>query len=84
MYLSLKIHFERYKETYLTQKMLLRVRVAEAIGTGILFNPDDKQDQMKKADLFQHNETWHSWKHHSRFSGHHCCRMYSENKWINC
>lgn len=45
---------------------------------GILFNPvsvsealeayiDNKQ--ITVADIFQHNETWHSWKHHSRFSG---------------
>jgi hypothetical protein len=45
---------------------------------GILFNPvsvteaiaayiDNKP--ITKADIFQYNETWHSWKHHSRFSG---------------
>jgi hypothetical protein len=45
---------------------------------GILFNPvsvaeaiesyiDNKQ--IAGADIFQHNETWHSWKHHSRYSG---------------
>lgn len=45
---------------------------------GILFNPvsvaeaiesyiDNKQ--ITGADIFQHNETWHSWKHHSRYSG---------------
>lgn len=37
--------------------------VAEAIGTYI----DAKK--ITEADIFQHNETWHSWKHHSRFSG---------------
>lgn len=39
------------------------VSVAEAIGVYI----DDKK--ITGADIFQHNETWHSWKHHSRFSG---------------
>ena len=45
---------------------------------GILFNPvsvaealamyvDNKK--VTASDIFQHNETWHSWKHHSRFSG---------------
>lgn len=45
---------------------------------GILFNPvsvaealamyiEDKQ--IAESDIFQYNETWHSWKHHSRFSG---------------
>lgn len=45
---------------------------------GILFNPvsvaeavtmyiDDQQ--ISPSDIFQYNETWHSWKHHSRFSG---------------
>lgn len=45
---------------------------------GILFNPvsvaealtdyiEDKK--FNEADLFQYNEAWHSWKHHSRFSG---------------
>ena len=45
---------------------------------GILFNPvsiaqslesyiDNKQ--ITRADLFQLNEGWHSWQHHSRFSG---------------
>jgi hypothetical protein len=45
---------------------------------GILFNPvsvaeaidayiSDKQ--ISQTDIFQYNETWHSWKHHSRFSG---------------
>src|SRR5215213_6358091 len=45
---------------------------------GILFNPvsvaealGDYVDQLEftKDDLFQLNEGWHSWKHHSRFSG---------------
>lgn len=45
---------------------------------GILFNPVSVAEAMtdcienKKytaADLFQYNEAWHSWKHHSRFSG---------------
>lgn len=45
---------------------------------GILFNPVsvagalvDYIDQTKftEADLFQLNESWHSWKHHSRLSG---------------
>jgi hypothetical protein len=45
---------------------------------GILFNPVSVSEAVtayienKKitgADIFQHNETWHSWKHHSRFSG---------------
>jgi len=39
------------------------VSVAEAIGTYI----DDKR--ITESGIFQHNETWHSWKHHSRFSG---------------
>jgi hypothetical protein len=39
------------------------VSVAEAVGSYI----DDKK--ITEADIFQHNETWHSWKHHSRFSG---------------
>lgn len=45
---------------------------------GILFNPisvtealidyiDNKQ--INESDVFQLNEGWHSWKHHSRFSG---------------
>jgi hypothetical protein len=45
---------------------------------GILFNPVSvcetisaviQQKQYTEADLFCLNETWHSWKHHSRFSG---------------
>src|SRR4051812_7440711 len=45
---------------------------------GILFNPvsvaDALSDYMLKktydqAELFPYNEGWHSWKHHSRFSG---------------
>lgn len=45
---------------------------------GILFNPVSVAEaihsytnnrQIGLADIFQHNETWHSWKHHSRFSG---------------
>ncbi len=45
---------------------------------GILFNPisvaEAIQDYIQQPivqtnDLFQLNETWHSWKHHSRFSG---------------
>jgi hypothetical protein len=45
---------------------------------GILFNPVSvaealtdyiENTQVKKNDLFQLNEAWHSWKHHSRFSG---------------
>ncbi|MEO8171809.1 MAG: GSCFA domain-containing protein [Sediminibacterium sp.] len=45
---------------------------------GILFNPVSvaeavhsyiENKKITKADIFQHNETWHSWKHHSRFSG---------------
>jgi len=45
---------------------------------GILFNPVSVSEAViniideKKytaADLFQHNETWHSWQHHSRYSG---------------
>jgi len=45
---------------------------------GILFNPISvaeavksyvEQKQMNESDLFLLNETWHSWKHHSRFSG---------------
>lgn len=39
------------------------VSVAEAIGSYI------QNRQISENDLFQHNETWHSWKHHSRFSG---------------
>ncbi len=39
------------------------VSVAEAIGNYIA------DRKITDADLFQHNETWHSWKHHSRFSG---------------
>jgi hypothetical protein len=44
---------------------------------GILFNPVSvaealisyiEQDRFTKDDLFQLNEAWHSWKHHSRFS----------------
>jgi hypothetical protein len=46
--------------------------------SGILFDPvsvsksllsyiDNRQ--YEKADLFQLNEIWHSWEHHSRFSG---------------
>ena len=45
---------------------------------GILFNPVSVSEaiesyithqQVTEADIFQHNETWHSWKHHSRYSG---------------
>ena len=45
---------------------------------GILFNPVSVAEaltnyidntQIKESDLFQLNEGWHSWKHHSRFSG---------------
>jgi hypothetical protein len=45
---------------------------------GILFNPVSvtealtsyiENTQLTKTDLFQLNEGWHSWKHHSRFSG---------------
>lgn len=45
---------------------------------GILFNPVSVAEsvqqyitnkQMNETDLFLLNETWHSWKHHSRFSG---------------
>jgi len=45
---------------------------------GILFNPISvveavdsyiNQKQIEESDLFLLNETWHSWKHHSRFSG---------------
>ncbi|WP_439506253.1 GSCFA domain-containing protein [Sediminibacterium sp.] len=44
---------------------------------GILFNPVSvveavdsyiHQKQINESDLFLLNETWHSWKHHSRFS----------------
>lgn len=47
---------------------------------GILFNPVSVAEalesyidnlQITEADLFQLNEGWHSWKHHSRFSGLH-------------
>ncbi len=45
---------------------------------GILFNPVSVAEALisyinnplfGQADLFQFNEGWHSWKHHSRFSG---------------
>jgi hypothetical protein len=45
---------------------------------GILFNPVSVADalnnyielkQFSENDLFYYNEAWHSWKHHSRFSG---------------
>src|SRR5437764_10107748 len=45
---------------------------------GILFNPVSVAEaltsyidntQFDETDLFQLNEGWHSWKHHSRFSG---------------
>ena len=45
---------------------------------GILFNPVSvaealtgyiENNRLTEADLFQFNEAWHSWKHHSRFSG---------------
>jgi hypothetical protein len=45
---------------------------------GILFNPVSvtealtsyiENTQLTETDLFQLNEGWHSWKHHSRFSG---------------
>ncbi len=45
---------------------------------GILFNPVSVAEAIKMyitdlrvttADIFEHNETWNSWKHHSRFSG---------------
>lgn len=45
---------------------------------GILFNPVSVAEAVlayidnktyTTNDLFLHNETWHSWKHHSRFSG---------------
>ena len=46
--------------------------------SGILFNPASvcetihniiHNKQFSKSDLFELNETWHSWQHHSRFSG---------------
>jgi len=45
---------------------------------GILFNPVSVAEaitdyieckQITEADLFQYNDAWHSWRHHSRFSG---------------
>lgn len=45
---------------------------------GILFNPVSvaeaiinvvENKQYTKDDLFNYNEAWHSWQHHSRFSG---------------
>lgn len=45
---------------------------------GILFNPVSVAEALDSylsgkvytaSDIFQHNETWHSWKHHSRYSG---------------
>lgn len=45
---------------------------------GILFNPVSvaeavinvvENKQYTEADLFNYNEAWHSWQHHSRFSG---------------
>jgi hypothetical protein len=45
---------------------------------GILFNPVSvaeavinivENKQYTAEDLFHHNEAWHSWQHHSRFSG---------------
>jgi hypothetical protein len=45
--------------------------------SGILFNPVSIADTVKSCvtgsvpgdeELFYHNELWHSWKHHSRFS----------------
>jgi hypothetical protein len=45
---------------------------------GILFNPVSVDEALRAyiankkitaADIFVHNESWHSWKHHSRFSG---------------
>jgi hypothetical protein len=45
---------------------------------GILFNPVSvaeavqayiQNKQVSAEDIFEHNETWHSWKHHSRYSG---------------
>lgn len=39
------------------------VSVAEAVHSYII------NEQISETDLFFLNETWHSWKHHSRFSG---------------
>jgi hypothetical protein len=45
---------------------------------GILFGPDSvcrsldwymENNELREDDLFQLNEVWHSWMHHSRFSG---------------
>ncbi len=45
---------------------------------GILFNPVSVAEaltdyieakQFSESDLFYYNEAWHSWRHHSRFSG---------------
>ena len=45
---------------------------------GILFNPVSVSEaitnyiqnrKITEADIFCYNETWHSWQHHSRFSG---------------
>jgi hypothetical protein len=45
---------------------------------GILFNPVSVAEAVtdyienkvfSESDLFNYNESWHSWKHHSRFSG---------------
>lgn len=58
--------FERYKFTTLQNP------------NGILFNPVSVTEaltdyivarQFSHKDLFYHNEAWHSWKHHSRYSG---------------
>ncbi len=39
------------------------VSVAEAVGSCI------ENKEVAAPDIFEYNETWHSWKHHSRFSG---------------
>ncbi len=45
---------------------------------GILFNPVSVAEALEayignkrytRDDVFEYNETWHSWKHHSRYSG---------------
>ena len=58
--------FEKYKFTTLQNPngiLFNPVSVAEALTDYI------EKNQTSEKDLFHYNEGWHSWKHHSRFSG---------------
>lgn len=66
-----------FTESIAEKLVKYKFRVVEN-PSGILFNPVSvcetihniiQNKQFYKNDLFELNETWHSWQHHSRFSG---------------